>query len=270
MLTLSSSPDFSHIPPQKFIQDAKKEKHILDYQPAEVVDIAIQALQNVNVKLIEWRALLYRRMNVPVRVINYSYVVPDDDLEGASSILARLGLPLSSPSKVILKATGDFAAQGRYHRITQTTLSSGVQHLVLYPLSFSTLSFSEVTLEAPFHIQPSVRCTKIYVPPPPVLYASIIRMMLRYPRYCSTRTGLQSDLSELVDYHLLCLEGGYVDSEDDELWEDLQIEQRISDAVFKVLHWDQEWREGEEWIGDALAAVVRGTVDIDDLPDNSS
>jgi hypothetical protein len=97
--------------------------------------------------------------------------------------------------------------------------------------------------------------------------------MLSYPRYCSTRTNLESDLSELIGYHLLGLESGYVDSDDDTLWEGLKIDQRITDAVLLVRQWgwDQEWREGEEWIGDALAAVVNGSGgnDIENLPHKS-
>lgn len=85
--------------------------------------------------------------------------------------------------------------------------------------------------------------------------------MLSYPRYCSTRTNLESDLSELVGYHLLGLKSGFVDPDDDTLWEGLKIDQRIADAVLLVRQWswDQEWREDEEWIGDALAAVVNGS-----------
>jgi hypothetical protein len=43
-------------------------KNVFDLPPAELVDLALSRLQNAGVKLIEWRALLYRRMNVPVIV----------------------------------------------------------------------------------------------------------------------------------------------------------------------------------------------------------
>ena len=40
--------------------------------------------------------------------------------------------------------------------------------------------------------------------------------MPSYPRYCSTHTNLESDLSpELIGYYLLGLENGYVDLDDD-------------------------------------------------------
>jgi len=98
--------------------------------------------------------------------------------------------------------------------------------------------------------------------------------MSSYPRYGSTRRHLKSDLSELIGYHLLGLEDGFVDPDDDELWENLEISRRISDAVLLVKQWgfDWEWRKDEEWIGDALAAVIEGTDgnDIAHLPYKST
>ena len=44
-------------------------KDIFACNPAEVVDIALSHLQNAGTQLIEWRALLQRRMNVP-RCVN--------------------------------------------------------------------------------------------------------------------------------------------------------------------------------------------------------
>jgi len=45
-------------------------------EPSAVVDLALYRLQKAGVALIEWRSLLYRRMNVPfvikVSVSNYS------------------------------------------------------------------------------------------------------------------------------------------------------------------------------------------------------
>jgi len=62
--TISTSPNFSHLPQRLFFNTSTKT--ILDHEPAEVVDIALQNLQKAGVELIEWRALLCRRMNVPV------------------------------------------------------------------------------------------------------------------------------------------------------------------------------------------------------------
>ncbi|KAF8802085.1 hypothetical protein BYT27DRAFT_7113209 [Phlegmacium glaucopus] len=243
---------------------------ILDNHPAEVVDEALHTLQGAGFRLIEWRALLYRRMKVPILVKDFSYIVPDGDVEAASDILTKLGLPLSPTSTFRTRCDGDFHAKGRFHRITRSTLESSVQHFVLYPLSFSSLDWSEVTQQPPYHIRPSAQCQNIFVPRPSAVYASLIRIMLSYPRYCSTRANLESDLSELIGYHLLGLENGYVDPDDDETWEGLEICRRITDAVLSVRQWswDWEWREGEEWIGDALAGVVgaSGGNDIEYLP----
>jgi len=65
---------------------------------------------------------------------------------------------------------------------------------------------------------------------------------------------LDSDLSELIGYHLLGLEDGYVDLNDDELWEKLQINDRIQRAVITIHGWS--WRPGEEWFADALCPIV--------------
>ncbi|KAJ6551536.1 hypothetical protein B0H19DRAFT_1158068 [Mycena capillaripes] len=75
---------------------------------------------------------------------------------------------------------------------------------------------------------------------------------------------LLSQLSELIGYHLLGLSNGYIDSEDEERW---NVSGRMSDAAHLVKSWDvdQVWRDGEEWMGDALAEVVR-TGRIEDLP----
>lgn len=118
----------------------------------------------------------------------------------------------------------------------------------------------------PHHITPS-SCQSILVPSPPAVYASILRMMRHYPRFCGTRYILQSDLSELIGYHLLGLEG-YLDPFDDEKWVSLEMDRRLADAVLWVRTWgaDGLWREDEEWIGEALAAVVGRTAKIEDLP----
>jgi hypothetical protein len=80
----------------------------------------------------------------------------------------------------------------------------------------------------------------------------------------SYRTVLRWDLSELIGYNLYDLQDGFVDPFDDELWEELEVDRRIEDAVqirvVKGWGWSGEWREWVEWMGDALAAVVKGSV----------
>lgn len=188
-------------------------------------------------------------------------------MDAASEVLSEIGLPLMTPSKLELKTGGDFQSEGRFHRITRWTLPASVQHMVLYPISFSTLSRTELEEKKPYHIDPSL-CLFILVPSEPSVYASILRMMLRYPRYGSTRTILASDLSELIGYHLMDLQGGFVDPYDDAQWEILEVDRRIRDAIATVRRWNEDsvWREGEEWIGDALVKVVSGAGKIEDLP----
>ncbi|OBZ66449.1 hypothetical protein A0H81_13669 [Grifola frondosa] len=267
---LSTSPPSFPLFPQTFVQEPKK-KDILDYDPASVVDIALQTLQTAGVELlIEWGALLYRRMHVPIIIKNFTYLVPDDDLEGASDILARIGLPLSPPPRFLVRAEGDFQAKGRFHRITRSTVPFCVQHIALFPLSFSCLLPCEMEEMTPSHIISS-RCSTILVPRQAAVYTSILRTMLRYPKACATRRILESDLSELICYHLLDLQGGYVDPEDNAAWKELDICGRLGRAT-PLVHqwsWDGVWGEGEDWMGDALAAVVAGTADIEYLPSNT-
>ncbi|KAL4250063.1 hypothetical protein ABKN59_004914 [Abortiporus biennis] len=240
-------------------------------EPAEVVDRALHALQQAGVQLIEWRALLYKRMNVPVIVKDFSYAVPDDELEGASSILTDIGLIQPPASPLLAQTEGDMHNMGRHYLVTTYTTLSSSQQIILYPLSYTSLQHAELIKSIPSHITNS-RCSSILIPRPSAVYASLIRMMLRYPQYCSTRTVLESDISELVGYHLLSMDDGYADPEDDEEWEELEVDNRSSEALQLVRQWsvDEEWREGEEWIGDALAAILNGTGDIGCLPFRSS
>ena len=90
-------------------------------------------------------------------------------------------------------------------------------------------------------------------------------MLLSYPKNCATTKVLRSNLSELIGYDLLELEDGYLDTNDDEAVVAIGLAQRLVDATQVVLQWgiDGVWRPGEEWIGDALGAVVAGTGSIE-------
>jgi hypothetical protein len=104
-----------------------------------------------------------------------------------------------------------------------------------------------------------------YVPKPPAVYSCLLRLLVRTPRKDPTRTVLKSDLSLLVMYHLYKL-SGYVDESD----EDLSPEEDpvIQDSLRQVRQWTRngEWREDEEWMADALGAIIEGRGDYDYLP----
>lgn len=199
--------------------------------------------------------------------------MPDEQLDQASDILSSIGLPVSLPSRLLLKTEGDFQAKARFHRITPWTSPSSVQHLALYPQSFSTLDESELEEKPPFHLPTtSARCKSIRVPSRPAVYSSIIRSMLNYPGHCATTTVLQSDLSELIGYDLLGIEDGYLDPNDEEALAAMGLDQRLAHGAQIILQWgdDGVWRQGEDWIGDALRAVVAGTGSIEYLPCKAS
>lgn len=180
-----------------------------------------------------------------------------------------MGLPLSSPSKLLLRVDGDFQAKARFHRITRWTSPSSVQHLALYPQSFSTLSDPELIKKPPFLLPPNAaRCQSIFVPQRPAVYASIVRLMLNYPKHCATTTVLHSDLSELIGYDLLGLADGYLDPTNEEEWSAQGVDRRLIQGAQVVREWgiENSWRSGEEWIGDALGAIAAGTGCIEHLP----
>lgn len=62
-----STPFCLHFSPKSYDQTIHIPT-ILDGHPAEVVDMALHALQSAGFQLIEWRALLYRRMKVPILI----------------------------------------------------------------------------------------------------------------------------------------------------------------------------------------------------------
>lgn len=86
--------------------------------------------------------------------------------------------------------------------------------------------------------------------------------MTKYPRFCYTWTVLQSNLGELVLYFLL----GYTlhdlpkgeEGGEEWVWEDEQRRIAAASQVIKQWSSDGEWRQGEEWMGDVLAAFVEG------------
>jgi hypothetical protein len=117
----------------------------------------------------------------------------------ASNILASIDLPLSRPS--------GSTAEDRRRLVCQTshlpyyTEHSALPHH-LYPFSLAAFSPYELSEQRSSHLSPS-RCSNILVSTPSVVCAFIVRTMVKYPRYYSTRTVLDSDLGELVLYFFL-------------------------------------------------------------------
>lgn len=92
--------------------------------------------------------------------------------------------------------------------------------------------------------------------------------MTAYPRWSPTRMTLESHLSELIGYNLYDLSDGYVDIDDEELCQSQEVDQRVEEAVQVVKEWAcaGQWRQGEEWIGDALISIVSGAGKLEFLP----
>ena len=200
-------------------------------------------------------------------VQDYSWILPDDDLPRASQILTQLGLPRTPHSKLKTRVEGDYHTKGLYHRISKSTSPAFTQHIVLYPASFFILDLSRCRLSdsvISFGQEKHLQCTQYLVPPPQAVYSSLIRMMQRYPSWGATRTCLNSELQELIDYHLLQVESGYVDRDDDELVQSLDLDGRTARALEDVHSW--AWADDERWIPDALSAILLGSGSIEYLP----
>jgi hypothetical protein len=194
---------------------------------------------------------------------HWAYLIPDDVLETASNILSDIGLPLTPAPELLVESKGDFYAKARLHRITHSTSMTAAQYIQLLPLSFPSFYHSDLTPSLP-----TPRSNAILYPNQPAVYASIIRTMLAYPLYCPTRSVLESNLSELIGYNLYDLQMGYVDLDDEDLCQELELDRRVDDAlhVVKGWGWDGAWREEEEWMGDALSTVAAGCGEIEWLP----
>jgi hypothetical protein len=123
--------------------------------------------------------------------------------------------------------------------MTKSTVLGAVRYSILFPLSFSSFSATELTsISSSTYLSSQHHSTStILVPCPPPVYASILRMMLSYPRYCPTRRVLMSDLSELIGYNLYDLQDGFINLCDDKLWDELEVDRRIDDAVQIVKGW---------------------------------
>lgn len=276
----------------------KKEEHdvdsapkdVFDNSPSHLVGVALARLQAAGVELIEWRAMLYRRMSVPVIVrVNilrdssyaalidqhvlymkdFSYVVPDEDLARASDILSSIGLPVSPHWDLLCKVEGEIHTKGTRYRLTRSSSLGNVQDLVLFPASFVSFNPEELYTATSMHLGSSLSTINILVPKPSAVYGWILRTMRKYPKHCRVRTILSSDLSELVCYHLLDVQEGYAHPEHtQELWESLRMDQRVASACEVVSQWtrNHEWRDGEEEFGQVLEGVIAETIAIEDLP----
>ncbi len=169
-------------------------------------------------------------------------------------------LPFTQPPSLLLKQEDNLISKGFLHRLTRKTTPGSVQYLHLLFLSFAGFQPSEWTE----HHQ---KAYIIRMPWPSAVYAALFRMLTSYRRKDRVRSSLIAELELLVNYHLLGLSLGYRVPEDDEGWDESDMDVREEKVVCMVRNWtaDGEWRDGEEWMGDALVLVTwticPGTVD---------
>ncbi|KAL1762251.1 hypothetical protein FB107DRAFT_199389 [Schizophyllum commune] len=247
-------------PPLKDVKAAPED--ILSLPIDEIVRRALRRLSE-HTHLILWGALLDWRMSVPRIQKHFTFLVPDDKLDILSAALTQMGLPLTTLPNHLTNNEGDFLRRSRLHRVTQATDCYRLQCIHLVPASLP--GYTEDELE-PTPLDGTT--ATLYVPRPSAVYAGILRMMLKYRKFCSERYKLQSDLELLVYYNLLGLKKM---SAGDDI-EDSEFEKRSEEAAERIRGWGRagQWREGEEWMEDALVGIVKGEKDMATLPHSGS
>ncbi|KAI4525033.1 hypothetical protein K525DRAFT_252679 [Schizophyllum commune Loenen D] len=242
--------------PLKDVKEASED--ILSLPVDEIVRKALRRLSE-HTHLILWGALLDWRMSVPRIQKHFTFLVPDDKLDTLSAELTQMGLPLTTLPNHLINNEGDFLRRSRLHRVTQAIDCYRLQCIHLVPASLP--GYTEDELE-PTPLDGTT--ATLYVPRPSAVYAGILRMMRKYRKFCSERYKLQSDLELLIYYNLLGFEKM---SAGDDI-EDSEFEKRSAEAAERIRGWGRagQWREGEEWMEDALVGIVKGEKDIATLP----
>lgn len=169
-------------------------------------------------------------------------------------------LPIGALPTYVVRSAGDFLRRGRLHRVSRHTDPIRINCLHLLPASLP--EYADEELE---RMPLEDTTVTLYAPRPSAVYAGLLRMMRKYRRHCAERYRLQSDLELLINYNLLGLEKGFAVEED---FEALGMDHRVETAVERIRSWGKagEWRPGEESVQDFLIAVVKGEMDIGDLP----
>ncbi|KAI0756009.1 hypothetical protein C8Q80DRAFT_1125668 [Daedaleopsis nitida] len=211
-------------------------------------------------RLIVWGSLLDELLGLPRVHKNFTFLVPDEELDGLSAILASMHLPIGTLPTYVVRNAGDFLLRGRLHRVSRHTDPIRIQCLHLLPASLPGYIDEELAPTPLDHTS-----VTLYAPRPSAVYAGILRMMRKYVRHSPERSRLQSDLELLVNYNLLELEKGFAVEED---FEALGMHHRVETAVERIRSWGKagEWRHGEESVESLLIGVVKGEMDIGDLP----
>jgi hypothetical protein len=192
-----------------------------------------------------------------------TYLIPDEQFESACAIIKSLGYSTVEPTNIERFTRGELDTKGRHFLIT---IDCNMRRkLILVPFSFSTLRKYELRLvESQRTFFPSP--FPVLSPRPEAIYAALIRLIGSYPPYGPERATFLSDLSQLVDYHLLDIQDGYANISDPQVWADMHMDERNAAAVEKIRSW--RWRVGEEWMGPFLEGYVlnKKGFTLDDLP----
>ncbi|KAJ7590617.1 hypothetical protein C8J56DRAFT_538187 [Mycena floridula] len=234
---------------------------ILSLDPEGVTNLALQALGKAGIVPTEWGALVYAKMNVPVPVKNFSYIIPDDQLELASSILQDMGLLLCKPETIYVRTGGQICTVGRRHRITKWTSLCDAQFLVLFPASFIPLFDEELETR-------TIHDIEIRTPRPAAVYACLLRLIGRYRHPDPARSTFAVELNQLILYDMLKYDGYWVNDDELDEFQVIEEERIVAEAVGRVREWQSSgiWDKKEGWMADALVQLVDGTGRLEHFP----
>ncbi len=191
--------------------------------------------------------------------------MPDEQLPRARDIALESGL------RPIIKDTlnpcysFEFANLGQYFSMNDNAPGTFARGFILVPLSWTGVSLGELQYVQDIH-PPKPSTLGVLTLPRPVACATLMRLAARERRSSPLRQRLLAYLATIIAYGLfdMSYDGDYmvfkVDDEPESETE--RAEKEV--ALLEIKRWS--WRNDELWMGEALAAVVAGTISYDDLP----
>ncbi|MCJ1465692.1 hypothetical protein MMC07_004311 [Pseudocyphellaria aurata] len=222
----------------------------------------IAGLATKGITVTEWGSVLLSRLDVPVSIVDYDFLVADDLLEAACSFTEEQGYGSIESPPILLDMYGKWETVARH-------FDCFGQRVNLFPASFAGFRADElITVSLDLgHLTPAMPVTVLTTKVAP-LAASFVRNISRIPRRDRLRSRLLHDLVQVLSYNLfdMSYEGDYmVLGEETQEDIDRQITRGLN--LFRKL---EGWRDDEMWIADALEAIVHGKGHYDDLPASDS
>ncbi|KAJ0162206.1 hypothetical protein CTA2_4927 [Colletotrichum tanaceti] len=232
-----------------------------------------------NITLVEWETPLLSRLGYPLASKrDFIFLVPEDQIQAASSIATANGLKLAQDNDVPSAYLSEFAKQGfRY------VYGEPKSRFILLPLSW--VGIEEDELSAIVATDQSLPCT-IWTVSLSTFCAAYLRIITRESKGSRVRVMAIADLSGVIAYGMfdMSYEGSYLTTpEDDSVDEGVEFREDVHEddaasaekealemknALDKIRGWS--FRKNEDWNRDMLVRLVSGTLRYEDLPSNEA